>query len=262
MNRLEKKFKTLKKQDKKAFIAFITAGYPNLNITKKLILELDRIGVDILELGIPFSDPLADGPIIQESSQVALEKKINIIEILDLVKTIRKDLNLPICLMTYYNPVFCLGEKAFVRKAIKSGVDGVIIPDLPPEEGKAFIKLANKYKLDTICFISPTTSVERIKYISKVTKGFIYYVSLTGVTGVRKNLPSELINNIKLVKKYTHKPLCVGFGISSRKQVKQICKIADGVIVGSAIIKQIKNSIGKPDLVNRVSKFVQKLKNV
>ncbi len=259
MNLINKKFHALKRRNKKAFIAFITAGYPSLNITKKLVLEFARIGVDIIELGVPFSDPMADGPIIQEASQVALKRRVNLNDILSLVKSVKKDTNVPLCLMTYYNPVFCFGEARFVKKAVACGVDGIIIPDLPPEEGSSFIKLADKSKLDTIFFISPTSTPARMKFISGVSRGFIYYVSLTGVTGPRQNLPNDLINNLKEIKKLTHKPVCVGFGISNAKQVKAVYKIADGAIVGSAIISKIRENIGQPDLVKRVGKFVSGL---
>jgi len=259
MNRIEKRFKALKRKNKKAFIAFITAGYPSLAITEKLILEFDRLGVDIVELGVPFSDPLADGPIIQEASQSALNKNTHLIDILNLVKKVRRQTEIPLCLMTYYNPIFCFGEYKFVSCAKDAGVDGVIIPDLPPEEGKSFIKCAKIRGLDTICFISPTSSKERMQSIAKVATGFIYYVSLTGVTGARKNLPADLVGNLKAIKKYTDKPVCVGFGVSSSSQIKQIYKIADGAIVGSAIVKIIKDNIGKPDLIKRVSNFTRSL---
>ncbi|MDD4980361.1 MAG: tryptophan synthase subunit alpha [Candidatus Omnitrophica bacterium] len=260
MNRIDKKFKDLKKKNKKAFIAFITAGYPNLDTTRKLVLEFAKNGVDIVELGVPFSDPMADGPIIQEASQESLKRGVNLNDILKLVKTLRKDTDIPLCLMTYYNPIFCFGEEKFARKASGSGVDGVIIPDLPPEEAATFIESAKKYDLDIIFFLAPTSTKERMKFISGVSRGFIYYVSLTGVTGVRKKLPSDLINNLKAVKKNTRKPVCVGFGVSSAKQVRQIYKIADGVIIGSAIIRRIKENIGRPDLVKRVGGFIRKLK--
>lgn len=256
MNRIEQTFKTLKRKKKKALIAFITSGYPNLDITRKLVLEFAKIGVDIVELGVPFSDPLADGPIIQEASQTALKRGVNLNNILNLVKKVRKDIDIPLCLMTYYNPIFCFGEEKFARKASLAGVDGVIIPDLPPEEGRAFIRLANKFNLDSIFFLSPTSTAERIKFISRVSRGFIYYVSLTGVTGPRQHLPGDLINNLRAIKKHTRKPICVGFGVSRAQQVREIYKIADGVIVGSAIIQQIKDNIGRADLVKRVSKFV------
>ena len=260
MNRIEKKFQELRKKKKKAFIAFITAGFPSLGITQKLVLGFEKAGVDIVELGVPFSDPMADGPIIQESSQAALEKRVHIPQILNLVKRLRSKTELPICLMTYYNPIFCFGQERFVKAASRCGVDGVIIPDLPPDEGRLFIRLANKYNLDVICFISPTTSEKRMKYISLASRGFIYYVSLTGVTGMRRKLPEGLIRNLKAVKRITDKPVCVGFGIFSASQIREIYKFADGVIVGSAIVRKIKDNLRRPDLVLRVSNFVRGLR--
>lgn len=260
MNRIDKKFKELREQNKKAFIVFVTAGYPNLSVTEKLIVEFSKIGVDIIELGVPFSDPLADGPVIQEASQHALTKGAHLINILDMVKRARKAVKTPLCLMTYYNPLFSFGEERFVAKAVACGVDGVIIPDLPPEEGKTFIRYAHKAGLAVICFISPTSAPERIKLVSKVSRGFIYYVSLTGVTGPRKNFPPDLLRKVGEIKKYTRKPVCVGFGVSNPRQVKQIQKIADGVIVGSAIVQKIKENMGRGNLIKNVSRFVGRLK--
>lgn len=259
MNRIDRKFRQLKSADKKAFIAFITAGYPSLSVTEKLIKEFDSRGVDIVELGVPFTDPMADGPVIQEASNFALKNKVNLSQILGLVKKVRKQVALPICLMTYYNPVFCFGEERFVQQAVACGVDGVIVPDLPPEEGRALIALSKKHGLDVVCFLSPTSSPERIKFVSRVSRGFIYYVSLTGVTGARKALPPELKNNIRLIKRRSAKPVCVGFGISNRAQVREIQRVADGVIVGSAIVKKIKENIRRPDLVKRAGNFVNSL---
>ncbi|MCX5706146.1 MAG: tryptophan synthase subunit alpha [Candidatus Omnitrophica bacterium] len=260
MNRIDQKFNDLRKTHKKAFIAFITAGYPSLKTTQRLVLEFARSGVDILELGVPFSDPMADGPVIQEASQEALKKNTRLIDILNLVKKARKRVQMPICLMTYYNPVFCFGEREFIRKAKQCGVDGVIIPDLPPEEAGEFIKSLNKAGLDIICFLSPTSTTERIKFISGVSRGFIYYVSLTGVTGARQGLSLDLKNNIKRIKRYTNKPVCVGFGVSNRNQVKKINRFADGVIVGSVIVRKIKENRTKADLVKKVANFVKGLK--
>ena len=262
MNRIEVKFKELSINKRKAFIAFITAGYPDLSTTEKLVLGFSKIGVDVIELGVPFSDPMADGPVIQEASQESLKKGTRLIDILNLVRRVRKSTQLPICLMTYYNPVFSFGEEKFARTAACFGVDGLIIPDLPPDEGFEFIKICNKYELDVISFIAPTTSGARMNYISKVARGFIYYVSLTGVTGARHILPKDLVANVKAVKKISKKPVCVGFGVSDRYQVAQINKVADGAIVGSAIVKCIKENIEKPDLVKRVVNFVLKLKDV
>jgi len=259
MNRIDKKFMQLKNQDKKAFIAFITAGYPDLSTSFKLVIELEKKGVDIIELGVPFSDPLADGSTIQEASGYSLGQGTNLVKILDLVKQLRKHSSLPICLMTYYNPVFCFGEKNFVNKAVAAGVDGVIIPDLPCEEAKEFRHYANQRGLVNICFISPTSSLARIKSILKVARGFIYYVSLTGVTGSRKNLAADLKTKLSAIRKLTAKPVCVGFGISSAGQVKAVRKISDGVIVGSAIVGKIKENLGNRNLVQRVGSFVGRL---
>jgi tryptophan synthase alpha chain len=259
MNRIDKKFIQLKKQNKKALIAFITAGYPDLPATARLVIELEKNGVDIIELGVPFSEPLADGPIIQEASEYSLKKGTNLPGILNLVKNLRRQTSLPICLMTYYNPVFCFGEKAFVDKAVVSGVDGVIIPDLPYEEAREFSRYAAQKGLANICFIAPTSSPERIKAIVKAAGGFIYYVSLTGVTGSRKNLAADLRTKLSAVKKLTAKPVCAGFGISCAGQIKEIYKIADGAIVGSAIVAKIKKNIGNRNLVQRVGSFVESL---
>jgi len=259
MNRIDKKFSQLKKKGKQAFIAFITAGYPDLATTARLFMELEHRGVDIIELGVPFSDPLADGPVIQAASEYSLKKGTTLPKILDLVKKLRKATSLPICLMTYYNPVFCFGDKYFVDKAIASGVDGVIIPDLPPEEAGEFIAYANKKGLANICFLAPTSSNARIKIISKVAKGFIYYVSLTGVTGGRKTMAADLKTNLARIKKVTGKPVCVGFGISNAGQVRQVKRIADGVIIGSAIVEKIRENIGRRNLVQSVGNFAKRL---
>jgi len=262
MNRIEEKFKTLKKYNQKAFIAFITAGYPDLNTTYQLVLEFTKVGVDIVELGVPFSDPIADGPIIQEASQFALRKKVNLKLILQLVKKLRQKTQIPLCLMTYYNPVFCFGQRRFLKEAKSCGVDGLIIPDLPLEEAEDFILSAHKYNLKVISFVSVTTEFNRLKRILKIAEGFIYYISLTGVTGPRQKLPKELTKHLRLIKRLTKKPVCVGFGISKNKQVRKIYQFADGVIVGSAIIKKIKENLGKSDLVRKTVEFISELKNV
>ena len=262
MTRIGKKFQELKSAGKKAFIVFITCGYPNIAVTEKLILALDRIGVDIIELGVPFSDPLADGPTIQEASAAALKNKVNLYSVLRLAKRIRKKTDLPLCIMTYYNPVFCFVEDRFMRQAKASGVDGIIVPDLPPEEAGGLIKYSREYGLDLIFFLSPTSKQSRVRYISRVSRGFIYYVSLTGVTGTRRELPADLVKNLKIIKRLTRLPVCVGFGISSPRQVRQVYRVADGAIVGSAVIKKIKENLNQPDLIGRVAGFVKTLKNV
>lgn len=260
MNRIDLKFKELKAKKQKALIVYLTCGYPDLKTTEKLVLELESRGADIIELGVPFSDPLADGPVIQESSSYALKKGINLKRIFSLVRVLRKNTQIPICLMGYYNPVLSFGPVKFVREALKSGVDGIIIPDLPPEEDRELVSLSKKSGLKTIFFLSPTSSKERMIYIAQVSSGFIYYVSLTGVTGARQNLPLDLRENIRNIKSHTEKPVCVGFGISRPEHVAEVFKIADGAIVGSALIKLIKDNLGQPDLIRNAGRFIEGLK--
>lgn len=260
-NRIDAKFRKLKKAKKKAFIVFIMAGDPNIATTKRLVLEFDRIGVDIVELGVAFSDPLADGPIIQAAGQRALKKKINLQKILRLVKDIREKSQVPIALMTYYNPVFRFGEKKFLLEAKRSGVDGIIIPDMIPEEASNIIGIAKKINLANILFVAPTSRKERIKMVSRLSTGFIYYVSLAGVTGVRKSLASDLSAKVSQIKRFTKKPVCVGFGISNASHVKEISRVADGVVVGSAIVDKIQKNLKNKDLVKKVSQYVKQLKN-
>ncbi len=257
MNRIDQKFQELKK--KKAFIAFITAGDPNLQTTEELVLAFEGAGVDIVELGIPFSDPLADGPTIQAASQRSLQKGTTLEKVFDLVQKIRTRSQIPICLMMYYNPIFHYGEERFVARAKACGVDGVIVPDLPPEEAKSLIRYARAKDLATVFFIAPTTTQSRIKHIVQASSGFIYYVSIAGVTGARQNIPSSYVKQIQLAKRYTKKPICVGFGISTPAQVKAIGKMADGVIVGSAIVSEIFKNKGNKNLVGNVSRFVKNL---
>ena len=262
LNRIEKKFKDLQRRKKKAFIAFITCGEPDLKTTKDLVIQFERAGVDIVELGVPFSDPLADGVTIQESSQRALKKGVTLKKIFQTVSSIRKFSQIPIALMSYYNPIFHFGEKEFIIQAKRLGVDGLIIPDLPPEEAEILLREAKAKHLSTIFFLSPTTTKSRLKKIVQASTGFIYYVSLTGVTGIRKNLSDDIIPNVRLAKRYTPKPICVGFGISNPNQIKSVSSIADGVIVGSAIIKEIVKNDRKKDLVNNVVGYVQRLTKV
>ncbi|MFC1807759.1 tryptophan synthase subunit alpha [Candidatus Omnitrophota bacterium] len=260
MNRIDKKFNELKREKKKAFIAYICAGDPDIDITKTLVLELDKAGVDIIELGVPFSDPLADGPTIQRASQRALKRKITIADILSLVKSLRGMTDIPLILMTYYNPVHYYGVKKFVKDAKASGVDGVIIPDLIPEEADELISVSRPLDFSTIFLAAPTSSKERIKLIAKKSRGFIYYVSLTGVTGARKSLPEDVRAHVKEIKKITDKPICIGFGVSSPKQIRELAKFSDGVIVGSAIISKIENLLNNRSLITKnVAKYVKSL---
>lgn len=256
MNRIDNRFKELKASGRKAFIAYITAGDPDLLTTKKIALALEGSGVDILELGIPFSDPIADGPTIQASSYRALAGKVTLKKIFAMVRALRALTDMPIVFMTYYNPVLRYDLKKFFADCHKCGVDGVIVPDLPCEEARDLIKFARANKVASIFLASPTSTPGRIKEIAKNSKGFIYYVSLTGVTGARRKLPEDLTSKIRAVKAVTDKPVAVGFGVSDRKQARLIAGAADGVIVGSAIMKIID---GKKNIVHEVSKFAKGL---
>ena len=242
MNRIEDKFVELRTKGKKAFIAFVTAGDPDISTTKSLIFKFESVGVDIVELGVPFSDPLADGPTIQKASVRALENKISLRSVLKLVSQIREEIDLPIALLSYYNPIFRYGIEKFVRDACTCGVDGVIVPDLPPEEGEELISFACRQNLATVFLLAPTSTAERIKLISRSATGFIYYVSVTGVTGARERLPSKIRQDVKLIKTFTEKSVCVGFGVSTALQAARIARVSDGVIVGSAIIKKIEEN--------------------
>lgn len=260
MNRIEERFKRLRGEGKKAFIPFITAGDPDLDTTYKLAVEFTRLGADVLELGIPFSDPLADGPTIQAAAQRALDNKTKVKDVLQLVRRLREKTDIPIVLLTYYNLIFRFGPQRFAAQAKQSGADGLIVPDLPPEEAGELRNAVRESDLAIIFLAAPTSDIQRIKKIAALSRGFIYYVSLTGTTGARQSLPEELADKLRRIKEITTKPVCVGFGVSSPAQAQQIAKIADGVIVGSAIIKIIEQNLGRSDLADKVVEFTRALR--
>jgi tryptophan synthase alpha chain len=261
MGKIIEKFEELKKNNKKGLIVFLTAGDPDLETTYKLVKEIEKNGADIIELGIPFSDPIADGPIIQSSSQRALKQNINIPKILKLVKKLKKEIKIPIVLMSYYNPIFNYGVEKFINDCKNSKVGGLIISDLLPEEADEIKNLAKKNEIDLIFLLSPTTEEKRMRMISKSSTSFIYCISRTGVTGLQKELPRELKNFIKKVRKITKKPIGIGFGISNKEQAKEVAKISDAVIVGSAVVKLIEENLVKPELlVKKVGNLIKELK--
>ncbi len=259
MNRIDKKFNELRAVGKKAFIAFITAGDPDLQSTEDLALAFEKSGVDILEIGVPFSDPMADGPTIQAASFRALQKGVTLKKILATVKKIRTSSQIPIALMSYYNPIFHFGIEKFVAAAQDAGVDGLIIPDLPVDEAGDLCRFAKRANIATIFFLAPTTAQERMPAIMKAATGFIYFVSIAGVTGAKKAVPADIARQIRLAQAMTKKPICVGFGVSTPEQVKAMGRIADGVIVGSAIVKEIEKYAGQKDMARCVSRFVGQL---
>ena len=260
MNRIDKKFKELRRIGKKVFIAYVTAGDPNLSSTKRIVLALEEAGVDMVEIGIPFSDPMADGPTIQAASHRALSRGVSLRKIFLMIDDLRKATQIPVVFMTYYNPVFKYGIKKFAEDCKLNGVDGVIIPDLPIEEAGDLMESVKKNDISTIFLAAPTSSRKRIKMIAGVSTGFIYYVSLTGVTGARRELPPDVASNVRMIKSNTKKPVAVGFGIATEDQARSIAKVADGVIVGSAIVKIIaENQKNKKMLISKVSNFSKRL---
>ncbi|WP_456472645.1 tryptophan synthase subunit alpha [Methanocaldococcus sp.] len=260
--KIEEKFKELKNKGEKAFIAFYVGGDPDYETSLK---ALERIAkhADIIEIGIPFSDPVADGLTIQKADVRALNSGMTPIKAFELAKELNKKYpNTPKVFLTYYNIVFKMGEEEFVKRCKDSNVDGIIIPDLPIEEAENLYKLCKKYGINLIFLIAPTTPDERIKKIVEKASGFIYVVSTTGITGEREKIAKEAEETVKRVKKYTNLPVCVGFGISKKEHVEEITKIADGAIVGSAIVKLVeKNLDDKEKLLYEIESFVKELKD-
>ncbi|MFC1912279.1 tryptophan synthase subunit alpha [Chloroflexota bacterium] len=230
---------TVFKPSYKALLAYLTVGYPDLEATRRAAVALAENGVDIIELGIPFSDPLADGTTIQKASYRALQQGVTLQGCFDMAGQLQREITVPLVFMTYYNPVFTFGLEPFCRKCNEAGISGLIIPDLPPEEGEELEVITRKHQLDLIYLLAPTSSEERIAAVAKRSRGFIYLVSLTGVTGARQTLPVELKSFIGRVKQQAKQPLCVGFGIASPEQASRVAGIADGVIIGSRLIQLI-----------------------
>lgn len=259
---ISKTFEKLKYNNQFAIIPYVTAGFPTLDYTFEICKELEKRGANLIEIGIPFSDPIADGPTIQKSCFYALKNNICLKDIFILLTNLRNELTIPIIVMTYLNIVYKFGEEKFFKKIRNCGVDGIILTDLPPEESENIINLSREYKIDTIFLITPVSNTDRIKWITKITKGFIYIVSTTGTTGARKNL---IFNNLKtMVKKvraFSNIPACIGFGISKKEHILEISKFADGAIIGSAIIDKIDNCISKkitgPKLVKIVGDYFE-----
>ena len=236
MSRLESVFK---QKNHKALIAYVTVGYPSIEATLKVVPLLAECGCDIIELGIPFSDPMADGATIQRASFKALENGVTTNLCLDIVKKISKKTSIPLIFMTYFNPIYKYGLAKFCYDCVAAGVDGLIVPDLLPEEGDELGGFAAKSGVDLIYLLAPTSLEERIKLVADKSRGFIYLVSIAGVTGARNELPVDLGKFISQVKQIAKQPVCVGFGISTPEQAVQVAKTADGVIIGSKLIQLI-----------------------
>ena len=256
MSRIEKRLVSL--NGNMALVAFYTAGDPDLSASKDIFAVIEKNGADIIEIGVPFSDPLADGPTIQASSHRSLQKGTTLKKIIQLVADIRKTSELPIILMTSFNPVFVYGKKEFVADAVKAGVDGMIIPDLPPEEAEEFLGIAEG--LDLVFLLAPTSTPARIQQVGKVSKGFIYYISLTGTTGTKEALSAGLKNKVNEIKKSVSLPVLVGFGVSGPEQAKQAAEASDGVIIGSAIVKLIAEHSDPAERDRKLADFLTSIK--
>ena len=260
MSRIDDVFARLRAAGERALMPYFLAGDPSLDTTRQLMIEAARRGADVFELGVPFSDPIADGPVIQRAGSRALRNGVSLMRVIETVVELRREIETPIVLMLYYNPILAFGLRAFAETATKAGVDGVIIPDLPPEEAAAFEAEAGTVGLDIVYLVAPTSTPARMRMISRRSKGFIYVVSLTGVTGERTELPKDLADQVRKLRAVTTKPLCVGFGISQPAHAAAVGRLADGVIVGSAIVRLVEERAGSASLVRDVGDFIASLK--
>ena len=270
-SRIDKRFELLEKQGRAGLVAFLTAGDPNLEVSLQTILKLPDVGADVIELGMPFSDPMADGPAIQASSQRALEAGINIKKIFSIVSTFRaKDIETPIVLMGYFNPVYIYGVKNFVSDAEAAGVDGLILVDLPPEENE-MLDIIQKSSIKFIYLVTPTTNDERLPKVIKNAGGFIYYVSVAGITGTKTASSGDVKNALSRIRKNTDLPIAVGFGIKTPEQAAKIAQYADAAVVGSALVSCVEKNLdvdGKPtracetavlDLVGQIAEGIRSI---
>jgi tryptophan synthase alpha chain len=257
MSRIAETFAKLRQRG--GFIPFVTAGDPDLTTTELLLVELAASGADIIELGVPFSDPVADGKVIQRASERALQNGVTLTDVLDCAASVRARISTPIVLFSYFNPLLQFGEKRFASEAKCAGIDGVLVTDLISEEAQPWSERLREHDVDPIFLVAPTTSDSRLKSIAQQTRGFIYAIARTGVTGTRDQLPSAAKPLVRRVRAITNLPIAVGFGVSNREQVQQVWRFADAAIVGSAIVSAIEDHATVEDLVPRVGAFMRSL---
>jgi len=259
VGRITDAFDRLADDGKRGFIPFITAGDPDLNTTLELILELDRAGATVIELGVPFSDPMADGPVIQRASERALKHNFGVNEVLDLVRKARAKTNVPIILFTYFNPLLQFGLDRLPSMAKEAGVDGVLVTDLTPEEGEAFADDLRAHDLNMIFLVAPTSTDDRLRLVSQRATGFIYAISRAGITGARSTVSEEAEKLVRRVHCFSTLPVAVGFGISTAQQVRDVQRYADAVVVGSAIVAEIERVSAAGDVAKHIGAFARSL---
>jgi tryptophan synthase alpha chain len=257
LGRIQTAFVELKRQGKKGFIPFITAGDPDLPTTKELLIELSHSGATVIELGVPFSDPMADGPVIQRASERALKHGLGVGDILETVADVRREIETAIILFSYFNPLLQFGLKRLAQEARAAGIDGVLVTDLSPEEAAEFESELRANELDMIFLIAPTSTDERLQLVAQHARGFIYAVSRAGVTGVRTSVSAEAEELVNRMRRFSSLPIAIGFGISTRDQVKDVQRYADAVVIGSAIVSEIERSPAAT--AERIGQFVKQL---
>jgi tryptophan synthase alpha chain len=259
VSRIAETFARLRREGKRALIPFITAGDPDLKTTRDLLVELARVGASLIELGVPFTDPMADGPVIQRASMRALRNGIDIAKVLDVIREARHEIDVPIVLFSYFNPLLQFGAGRLSEEARRAGVDGVLVTDLVPEEAGEFSATLAKNELDSIVLVAPTSTDERLRMIAERASGFIYAVSRTGVTGAQAEVSNEAEKLVARVRDVTDSPIAVGFGISTCAQVLDVWRYADAAVVGSAVVAEIEKLAGAPNVVKQVGSFVRAL---
>ena len=260
ISKLDRTFAQLRQRGEKALIAYVMAGDPTLQETEQLVVELEQAGADIIELGVPFSDPIADGPVIQQAAERALRSGTSLRTILSMVARLRVRTQIPLVLMAYYNNIHAFGPERFCQEAAQAGVDGLIMPDMPPDEAGPLKGPAAAAGLPLIFLLAPTSTAERRTFVARQSQGFVYYVSLTGITGAKLPDLADVSKNVEKIRRVTHVPVAVGFGVATPEDAAKVAAIADGVIVGSAIVKLIDAQRQKPEMVKHVTEFVRSLK--
>ena len=259
-SKLDRTFAQLRQRGEKALITYVMAGDPSLQETEQLVVGLEQAGADIIELGVPFSDPIADGPVIQQAAERALRSGTSVRTILSMVTSLRARTQVPLVLMAYYNNIHAFGPERFFQEATQAGVDGLIMPDMPPDEAGPLKGPAAAAGLPLIFLLAPTSTEERRTFVARQSQGFVYYVSLTGITGAKLINVADVGKNVEKIRKVTHVPVAVGFGVATPEDAANVAAIADGVIVGSAIVKLIAAHQQKPEMVKHVAEFVRSLK--